>query len=156
MDRRLLVKRPEVERVRGRRESLYRATVDLEHALASPAADFGSWSSQVLGAAQVLEERIEAHSSESEAPGEFLSNIATEAPHLTNAAKHLQDEHLVMGQRSAALVELVKALAGATPSDVAETVRGTGLELLALIARHRQRGADLMFLAHNEDLGSAG
>lgn len=151
----------EIERVRGRRASLYRTTLELEHALSSPAADFGPWSDRVLEAASSVVDCIAAHAAESEAPGEFLSNIATDAPHLAHAAKHLQDEHPVLMERSHAYVQLIESFRGGAfkdgaPPDAAEVVRERGLEVLALIVRHRQRGADLMFLAHNEDLGSAG
>lgn len=151
----------EIERVRGRRASLYRTTLELEHALASPAADFGRWSIGVLESARTLVQCIEAHAAESEAPGEFLSNIATDSPHLANAAQHLQDEHPALIERSLAYVQLITSFRGGAfdtdpPPDAAEVVRERGLEVLALIVRHRQRGADLMFLAHNEDLGSAG
>ncbi len=156
----------EIERVRGRRASLYRTTLELEHALSSPAADFGPWSDRVLEAASSVVDCIAAHAAESEAPGEFLSNIATDSPHLAHAAKHLQDEHPVLIERSHAYVQLIMsfkdgafkdgAFKDGAPPDAAEVVRERGLEVLALIVRHRQRGADLMFLAHNEDLGSAG
>ncbi len=151
----------EIERVRGRRASLYRTTLELENALSSPAADFGPWSARVLEAARSVVDCIAAHAAESEAPGEFLSNIATDSPHLSNAAKHLKDEHPALIERSLAYVQLISSFGDGAfetepPPDAAEVVRERGLEVLALIVRHRQRGADLMFLAHNEDLGSAG
>ena len=116
---------------------------------------------RVSEAARSLVVGIEGHATESAAPGEFLSNIATDAPHLTNAAQHLFDEHPALIERSRALVELVESSGRAvaehgSATDLAHEIRERGLELLAVLVRHRQRGADLMFLAYNEDLGSAG
>ena len=150
------MKSNEGDQVVGRRESLHQATIDLESALGAPVVDLTEWSGCVHEAAVALDARIVAHSARSEAPGEFLTTISVEAPHLASSARHLEEEHIDLTDRAAALVGLVDGISPHDPPTVAEDVRRKAEELLGLLERHLQRGTDLMFLAHNADLGSSG
>lgn len=149
-----------VERVKGRRQTLYHATLRLEIALGTPCADLPRWRERVLPAAADLAAQIDAHIRESEQPGEFLHSITEKAPHLVHAAQQLEAEHGDLSERAGALVEGLQQLdwrQGRTDaSQAAEPLRELALQLMGSLIRHRQRGADLMYLAYNEDLGSSG
>ncbi|MEZ5407678.1 MAG: hypothetical protein R2761_06610 [Acidimicrobiales bacterium] len=152
--------RDELERVKDRRASLYRATLALEEALAAPAGDLGQWCKAANEAASDMADRIAEHIESSERPGEFLSSIVEAAPHLVNATRKLIDEHGLMREAAAELIGLLSA--PPSPSDaegeaeVAESIREAGLRLMGLVVRHRQKGADLSYAAYQEDLGSSG
>jgi hypothetical protein len=77
-------------------------------------------------------------------------DIVTTAPRLSKAVERLIGEHAV-------IVDLVGGLLTGvsrplSDSDVVE-IRDLGTNLLALLARHRQRGADLIYEAYQVDLG---
>ena len=105
----------QLERVKGRRQTLYRATLRLETALGTPRADLARWRDRVLPAATDLAAEVEAHILESEKPGEFLHSITEKAPHLVNAALALEAEHGDLSERARALVEGVQRLDGRVP-----------------------------------------
>jgi hypothetical protein len=148
--------RPELDRVRGRRSTLYHATLVLEEALAGPSGDLGRWWSNALVAARALGERITEHIEESERPGEFLDSIASEAPRLVNSTRQLVVEHGELGARVGALIQMLDKAPPVGQEEVVDEIREAGLGLLGLLVRHRQKGADLSYLAYQEDLGSSG
>jgi len=95
------------------------------------------------------------HIVETEAPGAFLDELITEAPRLSTPTSRLRREH---SDILATIVRAEKQLA--TPPDdddayvaFAEEMRVELTALLAALARHRQRGADLVFEAYAVDLG---
>ena len=95
------------------------------------------------------------HIVETEAPGAFLDELVTEAPRLATPASRLRREH---SDILATIVRAEKRLV--TPeTDVdlyvawAEDLRVELTALLAALARHRQRGADLVYEAYAVDLG---
>lgn len=144
----------DIERIRGRRTSLYRATLNLELAAAAPTGDIRRWCSRTGDAATELAACIEAHARETEQPGDFLDTIAREAPHLVNAAKQLESEHVELIERAHKLEVAVQGFdSGAEPLAAADAIRRDALELMGRLIRHRQRGADLIYLMYNEDLG---
>jgi hemerythrin-like domain-containing protein len=109
-----------------------------------------------LTATQELAKRISDHAQEAEAPGEFLDLIATQAPHLISAAKKLEAEHADLTSYATDLLDMVERLTPTDKPSAAEAIRQSALQLMGLLVRHRQQGADLVYLAYNEDLGSSG
>ncbi len=145
-----------LHRVHARRATLYHATLDLEHAIGLPTGDLTNWRSHALPAAQTLADRITEHAHQAEAPGEFLDLVTTQAPHLVNAAKKLETEHDTLTRHAADLLTMIEQLDPTDDASTAEEIRQSALQLMGLLIRHRQQGADLIYLAYNEDLGSSG
>jgi hypothetical protein len=146
---------PELADVRVRRAGLKTVMSDLEIALAAPAPHRVEWIMGVRGALHALHEMWTRHIVETEAPGAFLDELVSDAPRLSMPASHLRREH------SEVLAEIAhgeKRLAAppALDDDYAEWVEETRVELtklLAALAGHRQRGADLVYEAYDVDIG---
>lgn len=146
----------ELHRVRSRRDTLYHATLNLEQAMGSPTGDLRKWRARSLAAAQDLKDRLEDHKRQTEEPGEFLDVVTKQAPHLVNAAKSVEAEHDELISEATDLVDMLERLGSAAKPSAAEAIRQAALELMGLLVHHRQQGADLVYLAYNEDLGSPG
>lgn len=146
----------ELRPVRERRASLYRAMLGLEEAVASP-VDMGEpWRQRVIGAAEHLRELIDEHTHETERPGGFLETIVSDAPRLVNRVNHIRNEHVELQRQ---VGHLLRALDDTAPADLsarADDVRDETMRLLGALARHRQRGADLIYEAYEVDIGSSG
>ena len=146
---------PALDDVRLRRAGLKAALSGLELALAAPFANRVDWVIGVRDALGSVHEVWTRHIVETEAPGAFLDELITEAPRLSTPTSRLRREH---SDILATIVRAEKQLA--TPPDdddayvaFAEEMRVELTALLAALARHRQRGADLVFEAYAVDLG---
>jgi hypothetical protein len=147
--------RPALDDVRSRRAGLKAALSALELALAAPFANRADWVMHVRDALDAVHDVWTRHIVETEAPGAFLDELVTEAPRLATPASRLRREH---SDILATIVRAEKRLV--TPeTDVdayvawAEEMRVELTALLAALARHRQRGADLVYEAYAVDLG---
>jgi hypothetical protein len=146
---------PALDDVRIRRAGLKAALSGLELALAAPFANRADWVTHVRDALGVVHEVWTRHIVETEAPGGFLDDLVNEAPRLSTPSSRLRREH------SDILDTIVRAEERlATPADEddgyvvwAEELRVELTALLAALARHRQRGADLVYEAYAVDLG---
>jgi len=121
----------------------------LERALASPHRAGGpvSWTARLRGALTELSEAFAEHVAITEGPGGLYRELADQSPRLAHSVDRLAGEHVDITRR---LEELLTA-ADAEP-DVPD-VRRTGTDLLVVLMRHRQRGADLVFEAYDLDIG---
>jgi non-homologous end joining protein Ku len=146
----------ELNRIQARRATLYHATLNLEQAVGSPTGDLGTWRARTLSAVHELRERIVDHKRQTEEPGEFLDMIAQQAPHLVNAAKKLEAEHDDLIVHATQLHDMIERLRPTDETSAAGAIRQSALRLMGRLVNHRQQGADLVYLAYNEDLGSAG
>jgi hypothetical protein len=145
---------PALDDVRLRRAGLKAALSNLELALAAPFANRVDWVTNVRGTLTVVHEVWTRHIVETEAPGAFLDELVTEAPRLSTPTSRLRREH---SDILATIVRAEKRLA-VPPGDEAyvtwaEELRVELTALLAALARHRQRGADLVYEAYAVDLG---
>ena len=146
---------PALDDVRLRRAGLKAALSGLELALAAPAANRADWVTHVRDALDVVHEVWTRHIVETEAPGAFLDELVTESPRLATPTSRLRREH------SEILATIVRAELdlAAPPSEDdtyvawADELRVELTALLAALARHRQRGADLVYEAYAVDLG---
>jgi hypothetical protein len=145
---------PALDDVRLRRAGLKSALSNLELALAAPFANRIDWVMHVRGALDVVHDVWTRHIVETEAPGAFLDELVTEAPRLSTPTSRLRREH---SDILATIVRAEKRLAAPPEDDAyvawAEDLRVELTALLAALARHRQRGADLVFEAYAVDLG---
>jgi hypothetical protein len=145
---------PELADVRLRRAGLKTALSELELALAAPGRTF-EWSANVREALQVLHEVWTRHIVETEAPGAFLDELVGESPRLATPASRLRREH---SEILARIVRAEKKLMIVPIDDESidnqvEELRVELTEVLVALARHRQRGADLVYEAYQVDIG---
>jgi hypothetical protein len=141
----------ELAAVRARRAEL-RGSLDLlERVLAAPAAGRAVvWGEAVHAALGPLAEDFRAHIEVTEGPAGLHEAILGGDLRLANAVDALRGEHREIAELIADLVRDTEA--PVTPADV-ETVRERATLLLARLARHRQRGADLIYEAYQTDIG---
>lgn len=143
----------ELDAVRQRRAELRDTMGELERRLAAPASGRAViWGEQVHAAVARLAVEFALHVEVTEGPDGLHQAILAGDLRLANAVAALTAEHAVMAEGIAALVAFTEP--PVTPNDVTE-VRDRGTALLARLARHRQRGADLVYEAYQTDIGGA-
>ncbi len=144
---------PELEDVRLRRAGLKAVMSGLEIALAAPAPQRDAWLDGVRDALDAVHEVWTRHIVETEAPGAFLDEVVQEAPRLATPASRLRREH---NEILATITRAEKRLL-VPPADGyeawVEELRSDLTALLVALARHRQRGADLVYEAFDVDIG---
>ncbi|NJC71600.1 hypothetical protein HC031_18010 [Planosporangium thailandense] len=86
-----------------------------------------------------------AHVELTDGPGGLYSQVVADAPRLVSQVHRLGREHATLCGALEALARRLDA-----PPD---QVLGWGSDLLRALARHRQRGADLLHAAYAVDLG---
>jgi hypothetical protein len=144
-----------IESVRLRRAGLKSALSGLEIAIAAPAPGrVDEWTAGVRDALGVLEEVWTRHIVETEAPGAFLDEVVEAAPRLAKPAQRLRSEHdEILSVILDVQVQLESLAAQADADAWADRVRSVLTSLLVALARHRQRGADLVYEAYAVDIG---
>jgi hypothetical protein len=139
-----------LDELRRRRADLLDSMSAVERALAAPAPGrLGAWAERVNVALVELTADFREHIDITESPGGLYRELLMTAPRLSNAVDRLIREH-------AQIADLVDdLLACARPPDVndVDSVRDLGVALLGKLARHRQRGSDLLFEAYSVDVG---
>jgi len=139
------------ERSRERRRGVRQACVDLEEALARPAArDPEAWSKDTAVCLHNLGEAFRRHAEQSEGPDGLLTQIVDTAPRLANGVHQIIDEHRHLLDQIARLETQAIETAG-DPQEV-QPVRDQALTLLRAVAAHRQRGADLIYESYSVDI----
>lgn len=142
---------PGLAEVRRRRMSLREALNRLEHALALPAPTRSHlWSDQVGRAADEVALDLREHVEKTEGPSGFHADIVTAAPRLAHAVGALTADHVTAVAQVNKIVTDARTVA--TTQDV-DQLRELGTALIALLSRHRQRGADLIYEAYEFDIG---
>jgi hypothetical protein len=146
---------PELEDVRLRRAGLKAALSNLELALAAAAPGrLEAWARGVGEALGLVHDVWARHIVETEAPGAFLDELVSEAPRLATPASRLRREHSeIMNDIDRAELALKELPAAADQDAFVDGLRAQLTEMLYALARHRQRGADLVYEAYAVDLG---
>jgi hypothetical protein len=141
----------ELDAVRRRRAELRESFGALERALAAPAsARSVIWGEQVLATVVQLRVDFAEHVEVTEGPDGLHQSILSGDLRLANAVAALTAEHLTIATDIAALAAAAEP--PVTHEDVSD-VRERGTQLLGRLARHRQRGADLVYEAFDTDIG---
>lgn len=136
-------------RARGVREDIVEVMVDVEGALAGPVgSDVQGWNDSVAKPLRRLRDAFDAHCAVTEGEDGLFEAILLDAPRMQAKVRRLEVDHKSI---TAALSSLVDALAGADLDP--EAVRVEATELLGQLARHRQRGADVVYDAFSVDIG---
>jgi hypothetical protein len=142
---------------RQRRADLHGVLVDLEHAIAAPTPGRArEWASRVQGVLERLGDGWREHVQVTEGDDGLYAEVLEIAPRLANAVHRLRDEHEdIRNAIAAGVTGLGKAPDGDTDVWALET-RESMTSLLGRLARHRQRGADLVYEAYEVDVGGVG
>ncbi|MFN8106140.1 MAG: hypothetical protein U0U69_16980 [Acidimicrobiia bacterium] len=141
-----------LEVARERRTDLLGVLGDLERALAAPAAaDPSSWIGSTEKVMLSLRDEFDVHIDVTEGPGGLYEECIEAAPRVAVQIGLLTREH----RKLTAAIDLgVEALnSGEADMGRIDALRDQLLELLRLLIRHRQRGADLVWDAYNVDIG---
>jgi hypothetical protein len=139
------------ERSREKRRGVRQAGVDLEQALARPAArDPGAWSKDTAVCLHTLGEAFQRHAEQSEGPDGLLNQIVDTAPRLANGVHQIIDEHQHLLSDMARLEKDATDSSG-DPQQV-QRLREQALGILRAVAAHRQRGADLIYESYSVDI----
>ncbi len=134
--------------VRERREGLHAALVAFEQAIAAPAPGRErAWADTAGAALTALRAAFTEHVTATEADSGLFAQVRCRAPRLDHACHVLSAEHRAIDASA-------EAVAAALPGNPTAG-REAALALLALLGRHRQRGADLMFEAYAVDIGGS-
>ena len=146
---------PGLDDVRIRRAGLKAVISELEIALAAPAPHRGTWVLGVRDGLRTLHEVWTRHIVETEAPGAFLDELVAEAPRLATPASRLRREH---SEILATITRAEKRLLTPPADEDAyerwvDEMRTDLTALLVALAKHRQRGADLVYEAYAVDIG---
>jgi hypothetical protein len=140
-----------LDAVRRARAELVESMGILEAALAAPAsAGASGWASRVDSALARIAADFREHIALTESPGGLHADIVATAPRLAGGVRALAGEH---GPIAETVDDLRTELSAEPNADGIEAIRETGTSLLARLARHRQRGADLVYEAYESDIG---
>lgn len=136
-----------------RRAELYDSVKAVVRALevASPGRE-QEWLRRVLHALAHLQSEFHEHVETTEAPDGVHAQMLHDQPRLAARIRRLSDEHQVINDR----VDAVVALAADDTIDDTERIsriRDVATEVVAMITRHRQRSADVVYEAYNTDIG---
>lgn len=142
---------PAFEEVRRRRAELREAMGELENAIAAPAVDnLAEWTDGVRTALAQLREDFATHLAVTEGPGGLHEELVVVAPRLVHAVDRLTLEHATIGDAIGTVSDRLDAV---TEEADADGVRDEATDLLVRLARHRQRGSDLLWQAYSSDVG---
>lgn len=131
-----------------KRVKLKQALSQVEVAAASPFAGSG-WHTKLLRELEDLRVALLEHVEEVEAQDGLLAELTNQAPRLANQIAHVRDEH------PALCSQVAQAIVNAKNNSNVEDLRTEVLETLTAIARHRQKGADLVYEGYSVDIGGS-
>lgn len=135
--------------IKRHRSQLRRAMTEVEVVLARPlGVDADAWADAVRQRLTDVRRAFDAHVMVHEGPDSFHADVVRSQPRLAPHVASLQRDH----RRLDAHIEALSELLGHSAPDLHE-VRIRGLALVEQLARHRQRGADVVWEAFNFDLG---
>ncbi len=146
-----------LEAMRKRRAGMRAAMVAVESAATAPVEGrIDAWADGVRSALSDLRDVVDHHIFATEAPDGFLDEIVEHEPRLANQAHRLREEHGEMVDAISAAAARLRARPSVDSIEWAEALRDRLLALLALLTRHRHRGADLVYEAFDVDIGGTG
>lgn len=144
-----------VQAARERRTALYGAMMDLDASLASPSGRL-TWTTNVGRDLMQLRQALADHIEEVEGPEGIMVRIAVDVPRLSDRVEALRAEHPELTALAEAIAARLATLEESPDEDEADEVRDAALGLLGALARHRHRGADLVYDAFDIEIGGGG
>lgn len=141
-----------LDEVRQRRAELREAMTGLEVAVAAPFPGRSEeWIADVSAAFAEFQSDFADHLEITERPGGLHDDLVETAPRLASGVAHLVKEHHAI-TAAIAVVQVRLDEARQDPENI-PALRDATLEVLGLLARHRQRGSDLVWEAYTFDVG---
>ena len=145
-----------LEGARSGRADLHAYMNLLEQAVAKPVPGRSAeWAKQVHETLVELGASLERHIAITEGPGGLFEEITEAAPRLAGGVRKLAEEHQQVRDALARSIDAVRdrssLVEGGANGD--DDGREAVNELIALMIRHRQRGADLIYEAYHVDVG---
>jgi len=140
---------PPLQTARLRRMALHEAMEHMEFTLAR-ASRTENWVGEVERALNALQDAMEAHIVDVEAPDGLLNEMIEVAPRLSGEIDVIRREHAeltTLWQKADVAVH--------DPGRDSFRIRRVITALLGGLAEHRQRGSDLVYDAYNVDIGAA-
>ena len=134
------------DNVSRRRRVLYDAMRDLEVAVSRPSSSPG-WRDGLRGALDPLSAALDEHVAEVEGDGGLFDEIMLREPRMAHAIDALKDDHASLQQSCA------DAIDGLSSDDSDEVRLGVNSVLLRL-ARHRQKGSELIYETYAVDIAT--
>lgn len=142
-----------LEQVRAHRAELGESVAALDAALAHPVGLGPMWRRRVRAALTELAHDLRDHVALTEAEGALYSDIRATAPRLTHGVElQLRDHAEVLAECERLLDERDEGMHGA---EQVAAHREAATRLLDRLARHRQRGSDLIYEAYAVDIGGS-
>jgi hypothetical protein len=134
-----------LEQAKGQRLSLRRAIDEFHDVLDAPGAATAERLAPILEHLRVV---FGVHVEVTESPGGLYEEIMEIAPRLANKIARFKREHV-------SVTKAIKSALQELPDDglPAPDLRGRLDRLHELLARHRRRGADLVYEAYHVDIG---
>lgn len=117
------------------------------HADSGSGWDERAWCGQVAACLQQLDSAWVRHAQDNERPGGFFDQVRAEAPQLDPRLRQLQREHESLHRTIRQTIDLVARLTD--PQQVRRDVD----DLLTLLSKHEQRGAEVIHQAYEVDDG---
>lgn len=142
-----------LDEVRARRAELHGTLLSVELALARPAAR-PAWLADVCTAMARLRLAFDDHVAVTEGSGGLFEQILADVPRLQGAIRRLREEHARLDDGLTRVGALLRE-ASRAPAPPADSLRTAIVPLLGRLARHRQRGADLLYEAYEVDIGGS-
>jgi hypothetical protein len=138
-----------LKQLRRRRVELHESINALESALEATSDDV-RWVVRVHVALVELSADLTLHVRITEGDGGLHEELRQAAPRLSGAVNRLVEDHVRI---RGILDELLLAADGPFPTIDAAAVRERAAAIIAALAQHRQRGADLIYEAFQVDIG---
>ncbi len=129
------------------RSRLGQAMNDVEQAAAAPAGK-ESWIVDLRHAVVRLETAFDDHIAEVQSPMGLLDGIVDRAPRLQRAVEQTKLDHETIANSIATTLESMEGFEGRS-----DEIRDTIMGVLLSLAKHRQKGADLIYDAYDVDIG---
>lgn len=131
------------------RSQLGRAMQQVELAAAAPSAK-ESWLGDLQQSMRELEIEFTGHVEKVQAPEGLLDGIVDRAPRLQLVVERTRENHVVVSRSIAETLEMVGSQDADSKHD---EIRDATMAVLVALARHRQKGADLIYDAYDVDIG---
>lgn len=130
----------------ARRVELKDAISRVERVAAAPSG-VPTWRADLVEELDVLRLALDQHVEEVEGEEGLLAELTAAAPRLVNKIDRIRDEHPALCRNARDTIETIRN------SDDVEAARSAVLSLLVDVARHRQKGADLVYEGYSVDIG---
>jgi hypothetical protein len=130
----------------AKRVKLKQALSQVEVAAAAPFAGEG-WQEELLRTLEDLRLALLDHIREVEAHDGLLAEMTAQAPRLANQIAHVRDEHPGL------CIQVAQVIMSVQNNSNVDDLRAEVLETLTAVARHRQKGSDLVYEAYSVDIG---